>query len=109
MKLKRIQAGLYTTEDGAWRIEKDGYEQMRSDEAVARIGQGDERYTGGSAVSEGSSIYHSGSGSTLYYEPEEPVWLIFKGDSDDHQGEMWDTLREARARLETLIKLDAAS
>lgn len=95
MKLKRIQSGVYETADARFRVEREGYEQLRDDAQTAAIESGDQRF-GGSVAREGSSIYHSRTGTTHYYAPEVPVWMVFEGGSEDHQGNMFDTLREAR-------------
>lgn len=100
MKLKRIQSGVYETPDRRFRVEREGYEQLRDDEQTAAIAAGDARYRG-SMSSEGSSIYHSGVGVTHYYAPEVPVWMVFEGGSEDHKGHMFDTLREAREYIST--------
>lgn len=104
LKLKKIRAGLYQTLDGRFLIENDGYEPMRSEEQEARIQSGDRRYTGGSTFSEGSSVYSSGTGSTTYYAPEEACWIVFQDGSEDHHGNLFDTLREARAHIERVYR-----
>lgn len=98
VKLQRVKPGLYRTPDGKFRVERDDYEPMRSDEQIARIEQGDKRFTG-SASGGGWSPYRAAPEGKLYYSNPEACWIVFEGDSEDHHGNIFDTLREAREHI----------
>lgn len=94
MKLKRIQSGVYETEDGKYRIERDGYEPVRTAEQEYKITVGsDARLTGGHRH------------DNVYYAPEEVCWVVLEGEQNLH---MADTLKECRGWIERQYKKDQA-